>query len=503
MPKTRNHEVKFTRVEKIFFPKPGFTKGDLIRYYLDVAPFIIPHLKARPVTLIRFPDGIEGERFYAKNAPPFAPSWLKTVAIARKHHTGSTRYIVIDDEATLAWCANSAAIELHSFLHHAARPDRPTQVVFDLDPGEGQDLRGCARVAFLIKEITDGLGLRLFAKVSGSKGLQLYVPLNTATTYAATGTFAKAVAGLLQERHPNLVVSNMSKSRRHRRVFIDWSQNSASKTTVAVYSLRGKHAEPYVSMPVTREELTRFRRLKALFFTPAAAFARLMKRGDLFADVLTLKQKLPKAFAADDVTSENSKPSKTALTAYEAKRDFSKTREPGAKSPARSKRNVGNRFVIQKHAASRLHYDFRLEMGGTLKSWAVPKGVPLELGVKHAAFAVEDHPIDYLKFEGTIPAGEYGGGTVMVWDIGTYELLGGDYAKGTLKVRLDGKKLTGEWHLFKIRSEDGKDVWLIAKSGQDAKAITRRQEERSALTQRSLAGIAKDQTKVWTGRRKR
>jgi bifunctional non-homologous end joining protein LigD len=445
------------------------------------------------VTLIRYPDGVEGEKFYEKNVPKFAPSWIKTHAVDRRHHPGQTRYILINDAPTLAWCANLAAVEFHPFLHRAPQIHQPTHVVFDLDPGEGADIRTCSRAAFLVKEITDGLGLQVFPKVSGSKGVQLYVPLNTKTTYEATGSFAKAVAELLEQEHPELIVSKMAKHQRRGRVLIDWSQNNTSKTTVAVYSMRGKREEPFISMPVTWDELKRAKRSQALFFTPDAALKRLKKVGDLFAPVLTLKQKLPTAFSPKSTSVKAATPT---LKAYESKRDFSKTKEPG---PVAKRRKAGkeNRFVIQKHAASHLHYDFRLEMGGSLKSWAIPKGIPTELGVKRSAFAVEDHPIEYLKFEGTIPKGQYGGGTVMVWDIGTYEVLGGGYASGNLKLRLAGKKLKGEWHLFKIRSDDEKDVWLIAKSGKAAKPITARQDNSSVLTRRSMARIAKDNDAQW------
>lgn len=498
MPRSKKNEVTFTSVDKVFFPETGFTKGEMIQYYLDVAPFILPHLKQRPITVIRFPDGVAGERFYEKNAPKFAPPWIKTHAVARRHHEGSINYILINDAPTLAWCANIAALELHPFLHRAPRLDRPTHVVFDLDPGEGADLLTCARVAFLVKKITDDLGLESFPKVSGSKGVQIYIPLNTPTTYEATGSFAKATAELLEQQHPDLVVSQMAKEQRRGRVMIDWSQNNPSKTTVAVYSMRGKREEPFISMPVTWDELKRLKRPETLLFTPKAALKRLEKLGDLFAPVLTLKQKLPKAFAPRSAPVKAAAP---ALKAYEAKRDFTKTREPGPTAkPARTGKNE-NRFVIQKHDASHLHYDFRLEMDGTLKSWAVPKGVPTELGVKRSAFAVEDHPLGYLKFEGTIPKGQYGGGTVMVWDIGTYELLGGSLASGNLKLRLSGKKLKGEWHIFKIRSDEaGKDVWLLAKSGVAAKPITARQDDSSVLTRRSMARIAKDNDAQWQSR---
>lgn len=497
-------KVKFSNLEKIFFPKTGFTKGELIRYYIEVAPFILPHLRGRPVTLIRFPDGVEGEKFYEKNVPRFAPAWVKTAKVKRRSEPGEINYILINDAETLAWCANLAAIELHPFLHRAKNVDQPTAVAFDFDPGEGADLRDCIRVGFLVKTILDELGLEAFPKVSGSKGLQLYVPLNTPVTYDATSAFAKAVAELLQRQHPHEVVSQMSKALRKGRVMIDWSQNSRSKTTVAVYSMRGKRAEPFVSMPVTWDELRRAQKrgkLASLFFSPEAALKRLKKKGDLFAPVLTLKQKLPKAFLKQGSAARGS-----ALAEYSAKRDFTKTAEPrpivsraGKRAKKTGNKNQGKsaRFVIQKHAASHLHYDFRLEMEGTLKSWAVPKGVPTELGVKRSAFAVEDHPLGYIEFEGTIPKGQYGGGTVMVWDIGTYELLGGSYESGNLKLQLKGKKLEGEWHMFRIRSEDEKPVWLIAKSGVAAKPISARQDDSSVLTRRSMARIAKDNDAQW------
>jgi len=269
----------------------------MIQYYIEVAPFILPHLHNRPITLIRLPDGVAGEKFYEKNAPAFAPDWLQTFVVNRRHENGKINYILINDAAALAWCANIAGVELHPFLHRVTKPDQPTHVVFDLDPGEGADIRTCSKVAFLVKEITDQLELQVFPKVSGSKGIQLYVPLNTTTTYASTSAFAKSVAELLEQRHPKLVVSTMDKSRRRGRVLIDWSQNNPSKTTIAVYSMRAKSEQPFISMPVKWTELKKIDARK-LFFTPDAALKRLKKIGDLFAPVLKLKQKLPKAFAA-------------------------------------------------------------------------------------------------------------------------------------------------------------------------------------------------------------
>ena len=508
--KTASREVSFSNLDKRYFPS-GFTKGEMIRYYLDVAPFILPHLEDRPVTLIRFPDGVKGESFYEKNAPAHTPEWVSTHPVPRRHHEGHINYILVNDAETLAWCANLGAIELHPFLHRVPDLDRPTHVAFDLDPGEGSDIFTCIDVAFLLKDVFERLGLESYPKVSGSKGLQLYVPLNSEVTYTATQAFAKSVAELLAQRHPDVVVSAMSKALRKKKVMIDWSQNSPSKTTVCVYAMRGKRDEPFISMPLDWAELSRARTKKdrdALFFTPAEAIARVRKAGDVFAPVLTQRQRLPAEF--QDLAETRSAPRRRRATAtagelarYNAKRDFTQTAEPAGARITRgsSAGKGGGRFVIQKHAASHLHYDFRLEMEGTLKSWAVPKGPPYELGVKRAAFEVEDHPIDYMNFEGTIPKGQYGGGTVMVWDIGTYELLGGSHAKGDLKLRLHGKKLKGEWHIFRIKKDESKPMWLLAKSKTPATAVSARRDDMSVLTRRSMARIASDNDAQWESNR--
>lgn len=495
--KVKRPKVEFSNLNKLYFPS-GYTKGEMIQYYIAVAPYMLPHLKDRPVTLIRFPNGVKGESFYEKNAPAHRPDWIRTYEVPRHEKDSFTNYILINDAETLAWCANLGAIEFHPFLHRVPKLQRPTHLAFDLDPGEGSDIFNCAEVAFMLKTIFEGLSLESFPKVSGSKGLQIYVPLNTEVTYAATSAFAKTVAELLTQQHPEKVVSQMAKALRKGRVMIDWSQNSESKTTVSVYSVRGKHDEPFISMPITWPELKSALKKKnrdALFFTPAEALARLKKKGDLFAPVLTLKQRLPKAFL-QAAPATKAATSRGSLKRYAAKRDFTKTREPGPVVPPASQGEV-RRFVIQKHDATRLHFDFRLEMGGTLKSWAVPKGLPYELGVKRAAFEVEDHPMSYREFEGTIPKGQYGGGTVMVWDIGTYELLGGDWAKGDLKLLLHGKKLKGEWHIFRIKSDEDKPVWLVVKAVEAMKPLSAKQEDSSVLSGRSMARIGSDNDAQW------
>jgi bifunctional non-homologous end joining protein LigD len=294
-PTKPQQNVSFSNLHKVFFPRSGFTKGELIKYYIDVAPVLVPHFRDRPVTLIRMPDGVNGEKFYEKNAPRFTPDWIETTPVPRSEG-GVINYIMINDAPTLAWCANNGAVEFHPFLHRGADLDRPTHVAFDLDPGEGADLLTCIEIARIIRDVLAALKLEAFPKVSGSKGLQLYVPLNTPVTYDITTPFAKALAELLHSQHPDLIVSDMSKALRVNRVLIDWSQNNQKKTTVGPYSVRGKRDEPFVSAPVTWDELARAAKahdIDRLFFTPREVLKRVERHGDLFAPVLKLKQKLP------------------------------------------------------------------------------------------------------------------------------------------------------------------------------------------------------------------
>lgn len=498
------HQVKCTRLSKVLYPAAKFTKADVIDYYVRVAPFLLPHLRDRPVTLKRFPDGVTGEAFWEKDAPSFTPEWVETFPVSRHAGGPAIRYILIQNTATLAWSANAATLELHPFLHRAPDIGSPTSIVFDLDPGSGADIRQCIQVAFLIRAAMEQLGLKLFPKLSGSKGIQLYVPLNTPSSYDVTQPFARSLAQLIEKREPKLVVSEMPKEKRIGKVFIDWSQNADYKTTVGVYSLRAKRDRPFVSMPVTWQELERASKrgeVEDLYFETKAALARLEKVRDLFADVLTLQQSLPADIA--HVIEEQNKHEKRAnrdLREYGRKRDFSVTAEPAASTPRRSAQGSRRRFVIQKHAASHLHYDLRLEIHGALKSWAVPKGVPYEPGVRRLASATEDHPLDYLEFEGIIPQGQYGSGTVMVWDIGTYEIVEGNYWKGNLHVSLKGKKLKGEWSLRRDRSK-GENGWALEKIEPAMKPVSAKNEDQSALSGRTMTQIAEAADATWHSNR--
>ena len=287
-------KVDVTNLDKIFYPKTGFTKGEVIDYYVRVSSVLLPHLKERPITLKRYPDGVEGFFFYEKKCPDHRPKWVKTTKVA-KSEGGEINYCVINDLPSLIWAANLADLELHTFLHRAPAIHRPTAIAFDLDPGPPADIVLCCKVGLWLKGLFEALEMKSFAKTSGSKGLQIYVPINSAVTYEKTKAFSHAIAELLESQSPETVVSKMQKSLRTGKVLVDWSQNDEHKTTVSVYSLRAKDS-PTISAPVTWEEVEETVRKGSatnLSFVSKDVLNRVEKMGDLFSPVLTLKQKLP------------------------------------------------------------------------------------------------------------------------------------------------------------------------------------------------------------------
>lgn len=288
-------EIKLSNLEKVLYPKAGFTKGQLIDYYTRISPVLLPHLAERALTLKRYPNGVDGMFFYEKNCPKYRPPWMKTVKVWSEGNNRFMYYCEAGDLPTLVWLANLADIELHTSLARAANVKQPTVIAFDLDPGPPADIVQCCQVGLWVREIFEQFGLQSFAKTSGSKGLQIYIPLNTPVTFDQTKAFAHAIARLLEERHPDEVVSDMKKALRVNKVLVDWSQNDDHKTTVNVYSLRAKD-QPTVSTPVTWEEVEHCLSKKdpsLLVFTAEQVLKRVEKYGDLFEPVLKLKQKLP------------------------------------------------------------------------------------------------------------------------------------------------------------------------------------------------------------------
>jgi bifunctional non-homologous end joining protein LigD len=287
--------LSLSNLDKVLYPATGFTKGQVIDYYARIAPALLPHLKGRPVTMKRYPNGVDSEFFYEKNAPKHRLEWVKTAPIWSRHNRRHINYLLVDDLPTLIWLANLASLEIHPSLALAEDYDCPTMLVFDLDPGPPANIVQCAQVGLWLREIFEHWGLQSFPKTSGSKGLQVYVPLNTPTSYDVTKPFAQALAHLLEHDHPDLIVSEMKKAIRGGKVFVDWSQNDEHKTTVSVYSLRARE-HPTVSTPVTWEEVERALKKKdpnLLVFEAPKVIERFEKMGDLHAPVLELKQELP------------------------------------------------------------------------------------------------------------------------------------------------------------------------------------------------------------------
>jgi bifunctional non-homologous end joining protein LigD len=287
-------QLKLSNLDKVLYPADGFTKGQVIDYYARIAPVAVPHYDGRPMTLKRYPNGVDDKFFFEKNCPKHRPDWVTTAPIWSSHSKRTIEYCVIDSQATLVWTANLAALELHPSLSRAEQLDQPTMVVFDLDPGPPADITQCCEVALHLREVFDHLGLQAFPKTSGSKGMQIYVPLNTPATYEGEGgtkPFALAIAQLLERQHPDLVVSNMAKDVRASKVFIDWSQNDESKTTIGVYSLRARE-HPSVSTPLTWEEVEAGDAERLRFLAPDV-LDRVDNLGDLFRPTLDLEQTLP------------------------------------------------------------------------------------------------------------------------------------------------------------------------------------------------------------------
>jgi bifunctional non-homologous end joining protein LigD len=289
-------KLSVSNLDKVLYPKIGFTKGQVIDYYIRIAPALLPHLEDRPLTMKRYPNGVDGEFFYEKNCPTHRPKWVKTAKVWSEGNNRMMNYCLAQDLPTLVWAANLADLELHTSLAKKNNVARPTMMVFDLDPGAPADIVQCCQVGLWLRDLLGEMKLKSFTKTSGSKGLQVYVPLNTPVTFDQTKDLSRALAQLLEYAHGNLVTSNMAKSVRKGKVFVDWSQNDEHKTTICVYSLRAKE-EPTVSTPVTWDEVaTCLKQKKAdlLKFRSDKTLERVKKTGDLFAPVEKLKQKLPK-----------------------------------------------------------------------------------------------------------------------------------------------------------------------------------------------------------------
>jgi bifunctional non-homologous end joining protein LigD len=517
-------ELRLSNLNKVYWPGEGITKGDLLAYYWNVADLILPHLRDRPLTMYRMPDGLAGEPFYEKQVPAHAPDWLPTSAVPTEEDSRVVEFVLVQDRASLLYVVNLGCIEMHPLHSRAGSLDRPDYAFFDLDPFEPYTYEDVRTVAKLIKVVLDGLGLRGYAKTSGATGMQVFVPLDGTHTHTDAREFVERVGRLVVRAYPEKATMAWPVADRAGKVFIDHNMNRSGANIASVYSLRPRPGAP-VSTPLDWAELDDD--IEPDDFRIDNVWDRFAQ-GDRFGPVLDDKQSLTQAMEAMGLTpgapeeprSRPRFPSKrttrpagrASLDEYVAKRDFQRTPEPsGTPGPSGTPERTppvrgapsgrvadpgkggaglstappeaasspqlpeephpagltevapleeGRRFTIQQHHARRLHHDVRFERDGVLVSFAVPKRLPEEPGVRHLAVNTEDHPLDYLTFSGAIPAGEYGGGAVRLFDLGTYEPL--EVADGKLTVRLHGSRYKGaEYHLFRTRDRD----WLVILKG--------------------------------------
>ena len=458
-------ELVLTNLDKVMYPATGTTKADVLAYYAAVAPVLIPAAANRPATRKRWVHGVgtaaePGEMFFQKNLDHSTPGWVPRASITHKERT--IQYPLVNDPATLTWLAQIAALEIHVpqwrvDSHGNALP--PDRLVLDLDPGEGAGLAECVEVAKLARSILQDVGLEPVPVTSGSKGIHLYAALDGKQSSDQVSEFAHELARALEADHPDLAVSDMKKALRTGKVLVDWSQNSAAKTTIVPYSLRGR-LRPTVAAPRTWRELGS----PSLHQLDYLEVMKRVKAGkDPFAAISGARHG---GTEAEDPAEHDGGDADPRLEKYRTKRDAAATPEPFTAEQHRGRNDGGTlreSFVIQEHHASRLHYDFRLERDGVLVSWALPKGVPVTKAKNHLAVQTEDHPMDYGDFEGTIPKGQYGAGTVSIWDRGYYECekwIAGKEVIATLTGQ-EGGGLGGTRRFALIHTGQANDQWLI------------------------------------------
>jgi DNA ligase D-like protein (predicted ligase)/DNA ligase D-like protein (predicted polymerase)/DNA ligase D-like protein (predicted 3'-phosphoesterase) len=472
-------ELRLSNLTKIFWPDEGYTKGDLVSYYFNVGSLIVPHLAERPLTMKRMPDGIDGPFFYEKSAPSHTPDWLgRCVVPSEDAKTGEIDYLTISDTAGLLYIANLGCIEFHPLHSRCADVVHPDYLFFDLDPFEPYTYEDVLIVARHIKVLLDQLGITAFPKTSGATGLQIYVPVERGTyTYDTVRAFVGAAGRLIRDADPDRVTMAWKIADRTGKIFIDHNMNRAGANIAAAYSLRPEPRAP-VSTPLTWDEVFEGG-FEPTDFRIDNVWERFERVGDLFEGVRTEAMDLGAALEAVGVdpsvadgpgadvdaplprtaaptvagrTSEEiaAASKDPALFEYVRRRDFGPggTTEPapGEATP------TGNSFVIHKHRATRLHYDVRLERDGGLPSWAVPKGLPTDKGDKRLAVQTEVHPLEYGKFEGTIPGGHYGAGEVRIFDDGWYEPV--EWTDTKVSFVLHGRRYPGlEFHFVKTRTD--------------------------------------------------
>lgn len=460
--------LRLTNLDKVFWPDEGYTKGDLIAYYWNAADLILPHLQERPLTMKRMPDGIAGEAFYEKHAPSHTPDWMPRCLVpSDEARGGSIEYLMANDRASLLFMANLGCIEFHPLHSRCGQIERPDYLFFDLDPFEPYTYEDVLAVARLVHISLEQLELTGYPKTSGATGMQIFAPIEPRYSYDQIRELVRRVGQAILAADPERVTMASRIADRDGHIYIDHAMNRSGANIAAVYSLRPEPGAT-ASTPLTWEEV------EAGGITPADfridnAFERWAATGDLFAGVRDAPQSIDAVLEAlevsapappalptssSDVVAASKDPD---LGRYVELRDFDATPEPSGSEPIESQ---GDSFVIHKHRATRLHYDVRLEHDGALPSWAVPKGLPIVKGDKRLAVRTENHPLEYGKFEGTIPEGHYGAGEIRIFDNGTYEVV--EWNEDKVSFILHGRRYPGmEFHFVRTKlGAPGENNWL-------------------------------------------
>ena len=448
--KVGKRKVELSNLNKVLFPTDHIIKAELIEYYLRIAPTILQHIKERPLSFVRYPDGIDHQPFFQKNRQDWAPDWVQHISLG---DTDKIDYVLATEEAALVWLANLACIEVHQMHSRAPHFDKPDYIVFDIDPPENYPFENVVEMAYELKQDVEKLGYHTFVKTTGGKGVHIVAPIEPRWEFKVAREATLEIAKAFVEKNSKTATLHIKKDMRKNRVLIDIYRNSTYQTIVSPYSVRGRPKAP-VSMPLRWDELAGI--TDPSVFNIHTAAERLLQEGDAwetigaYATVLhTDRESKAKTLNKKDEWKGAHAPDDLAL--YASKRRFGRTPEP----PPEISIGEGNAYVLHRHHASRLHYDLRIERDGTLKSYAVPKGLPPRPGIKRMAVNTEDHPLEYINFEGTIPKGEYGGGDMWIYSRGKYEIT--KEKKDGFYIRLQSREINAEYRMIHTRNRD----WLV------------------------------------------
>jgi bifunctional non-homologous end joining protein LigD len=441
--------VELSNLQKVLYPDDHIIKAQLIEYYFKLAPTILAHLKGRPLSVVRYPDGVGGESFFQKDRPKWAPDWIEHVTLGEEKKD----YVIATEEASLVWLANLACIELHQMHSRAPHFDKPDYIVYDLDPPENFKFAQVAALAIEFKDHLETFGYKPFVKTTGRKGLHILTPIEPKWDFHKVFEAARAVAQPFVEAHSSSMTLQIKKDQRGGKVLLDIYRNRQSQTIVCAYSLRGLPGAP-VSTPLQWEELKSVENPK--IFDLQSVPQRVLQQGDPWEVIAAYATTIHTERKAAKPSRKEVQPARTyktprQLETYASKRSFDKTPEPVPVEIT----GTASAFVVHRHHASRLHYDLRLEQNGVLKSWAVPKGLPPRPGIMRLAVSVEDHPLEYIRFEGAIPKGEYGGGMMWKFAQGRYQIT--KEKKDGFYFRLQSPELNAEYRIHRTRENQ----WLL------------------------------------------